>query len=159
MYSLLALETTLTLQPFDSRILIPAGPLAPNLTIAKLAPSAVRSSDWITYTLSVANQGGAAAAHLVVTDTLPAHTDYVGGGTRVGDVISWTATSLAPGAALTFTFTVTPVGGIKVIVPLKGIVNGDYVAGAEGGYRAAGAPVVTLVDPMQVYLPLIARAP
>jgi uncharacterized repeat protein (TIGR01451 family) len=146
-------EGTLTQQPFASRILIPAGPLAPNLTIAKLAPSAVRSSDWITYTLSVANQGGAAAAHLVVTDALPAHTDYVGGGTRVGDVISWTATSLEPGAAITFTFVVTPVGGIKVIV------NGDYVASAEGGYRAAGAPVATLVDPLQVYLPLITRAP
>jgi uncharacterized repeat protein (TIGR01451 family) len=144
---------TLTLQSFTSRILIPAGPPTPNLTIALLAPSGVSSSDWITYTLSAVNHGGISATQLLVTNTLPAHTEYVGGGTRVGNVISWTSPSLAPGAAITFTFTVTPVAGIRVII------NDDYGVSAEGGYGEAGAPVVTLVDPLRVYLPLIARAP
>ncbi len=132
---------TLTLQPFTSRILVPAGAPTPNLTIALLAPPDVSSSDWITYALSAVNRGGASATQLLVTDTLPAHTGYMGCGTRIGNVISWTAPSLAP------------VAGIKVIV------NGNYAASAEGGYRVTGAPAVTLVDPLRVHLPLIARVP
>jgi uncharacterized repeat protein (TIGR01451 family) len=142
---------TLTLQPFTSKILIPGGPPTPNLTIAKSAPGWVNSSEPITYSLAVVNHGGAGATNLVITDTLPANVSYLGGGTLAGSVVSWAAASLLPNDAITFTFTVTPTAGIKLIV------NDDYRVSADDGYGAIGARVVTLVDPQQVFLPLVMR--
>jgi len=46
---------------------------------------------------------------------------------------------------------VTPRVGIKLIV------NDDYRVSADGGYGAIGTRVVTLVDPQQVFLPLVMR--
>ncbi len=142
---------TLTLQPFTSKILIPSGTPTPNLTLAKSAPAWVNSGGLITYTLAVVNHGGAGATNLVVTDTLPANVSYLGGGTLAGSAVSWAAAGLLPGDAVTFTFTVTPTAGVKLIV------NDDYRVSADGGYGAVGTRVVTLVDPQQVYLPLVMR--
>ena len=142
---------SIVLQPFTSKILLPSGAPTPNLTIAKSAPAWVNSGGRIMYTLAVVNHGGAGATNLVVTDTLPANVSYLSGGTLAGSVVSWTAVSLSPGEAITFTFTVTPMVGIKLIV------NDDYRVSADGGYGAVGVRVVTLVDPQQVFLPLVMR--
>jgi uncharacterized repeat protein (TIGR01451 family) len=142
---------SITLQPFRSRILIAAGPPTPNLTLAKSAPGWVNSGDWITYTLVATNHGGVGATNVLVTDTLPMNADYVGGGTRVGNLVHWTAPSLASGSAITFTLTVTPAAGAKWIV------NDDCRVSVDGGYGALCTRAVTLVDPQRVYLPLTMR--
>ena len=141
----------LTLQPFTSKILIPGGPPVPNLTLAGSAPGWIHSGEQFTYTLAAANRGGIGATNLVVTSTIPTGANYVSGGTRMGNVISWTVPSLLPNNAVTFTFSVTPTDGVKVII------NGDYRTSADGGYGAVGTSVVTLVDPKQVYLPIVMR--
>ena len=110
---------SIVLQPFTWKR-PPERRSTPNLTVAKSAPAWVNSGGRITYTLAVVNNGGAGATNLVVTDTLPANVSYLSGGTLAGSVVSWTAVSLSPGEAITFTFTVTPMVGIKLIV------NDDY---------------------------------
>ena len=77
--------------------------------------------DTLTYTLTVLNDGPAAATDIEVGDTVPAHTSLVAGsltpdasstGTAPGSVITWlTGQDLAPGQSLVRTFQVTATEG------------------------------------------------
>lgn len=72
-----------TLQPFASQILLPSGPGAV-LDDHRCRAALVQASATITYTLEIANRGGAAATNLVVTSTVPAGTAYRSGGVLDG---------------------------------------------------------------------------
>ncbi len=84
----------------------------PNVKIVKSAPAQIGNGQNLTYTLSVSNLGGVTAHGVVVTDPIPAGTSYVSGsashgGSLVGNVVTFPATSLAPGQTKNYTFSVT----------------------------------------------------
>jgi uncharacterized repeat protein (TIGR01451 family) len=109
----------------------------PDLAIAKsVIPTQATPEQPITYTLAVFNTGGL-ATNLVITDALPAGANYVSGGTRVGNVVSWTAASLPFSASMQVTFVVTAADTIT---------NDDYWVSADGNVSAVGQePVVVMV--------------
>lgn len=122
---------------------------APNLTITKSGPVFALTSQPINYTLTVANSGTISATNLVISDTVPSGANYVSGGTKVGNVVRWTAASLAPNASLQFTFTVTATSTIS---------NANYSVAADNNPLVAGQPsVITIVSnaPKLAYLPIV----
>ena len=124
----------------------------PGLSIVKSGLAQVEAGAPITYRLRVLNSGSAAASSLVITDALPSQADLVRashGGVRVGDVISWSISSLAPAGSLTRTFTVTA---------SETVTNADYAVSCAEGVRAVGSvAVVTEIEQHTVYLPVVLR--
>jgi uncharacterized repeat protein (TIGR01451 family) len=125
----------------------------PALSVAKSGPGQAEPGASIVYTLAVINTGSVAASWLVITDALPAGAHFVSagdGGVRVGDVVSWSVSSLPATDSLTRSFAVTATGTIT---------NDDYrVSCAEGVSAAGSATVVTQVSgEREVYLPLVLR--
>jgi uncharacterized repeat protein (TIGR01451 family) len=123
-----------------------------DLAISKSGPSTANPGDLITYTLTITNSGTVAASNLVITDAIPAGATYISGGTRVGDVVSWTVASLSAGNEINNQFVVTAT---------QAIANSDYRVRADGGYSATGSvSVVTVISGVQdkVYLPLILKS-
>lgn len=119
------------------------------LAIEKTAPNTAESGQLITYTLTIHNLGGFALSGLVISDTLPAGASYVNGGTLDGSVVTWTVPSLASGGIITVQFAVTTT---------ETITNEFYTVTANGGYSATGdQPIITLIDPVFIYLPVIIR--
>ena len=143
-----AVVGTLTLQPFTSKILRPDLTPIPRLTISGSAATTARSGEQITTTFSVSNSGLVTATNVLITNTLPAGASYISGGTRLGNIVSWTVGSLAPAASVSVS---------HVVTASTTLINGDYRASATGGYSASGGPLVTLIDPRRVYLPLLRR--
>ncbi|MCA9934435.1 MAG: PQQ-dependent sugar dehydrogenase [Anaerolineales bacterium] len=123
----------------------------PNLTINKTAPATVDPGVPFTYTLTVQNQHSYAVTGLLITDTLPAGTTYIGGGTLDNGIVSWSAPALAPAGSLTVTFAVTTEDTA---------VNDDYGLHLPEGYTYLGnSPVITFIAPEYVYMPLILQLP
>ena len=127
------------------------------LAISKSGPERVESGEPITYTLTITNNGLYAANNLVITDTLPTGAIYLSGGTRVGDVISWSIPSLAPGTMTQTIFAIFTTTNTF-------LTNDTYDVRAEGSVTASGRvnvpgsqSVVTLVGGVDVYLPLILK--
>jgi uncharacterized repeat protein (TIGR01451 family) len=111
----------------------------PDLAISKRGPASGSATDPVTYTLIITNDGSAVASNLAITDAIPAKATYVGGGTPVGNVVSWTVASLAGGGGVTQT--------TFVVTALETITNSDYHVSASGGFSATGdVMVVTVID-------------
>jgi uncharacterized repeat protein (TIGR01451 family) len=91
----------------------PVNEPAPELGIAKEdGLDTVQPGDTVTYTLTVTNSSTTDATGVVVTDTIPAHTAFVGasdGGTESGGVVTWPTFDLAAGGTVTRTVTVAVV--------------------------------------------------
>lgn len=129
----------------------------PVLRISKSAsPDPVTRGGELTYEIQVVNLGQQ-ATELVITDTVPANTEYVpqsttGGGVPQGDEIYWQIAVLEPGESHTVGFRVTVSSGDEVI-------NDRYAVRCQEGIVSAGAPVVTEVraDSGTIYLPLALR--
>ena len=107
------------------------------LTITKQAPERVVAGQPITFDVVITNVSPITFTDLVVTDRIPDGAFYVSGGTRVGDVVSWTVPSLAPLATITESFVVTATADIT---------NSDYRVAHASGIEAVGAePVIVRV--------------
>jgi len=123
----------------------------PDLAISKSGPSTADPNVPFTYTLTVQNNHNYPVTGLLITDTLPAGTTYVGGGSFDGDQVSWSASVLGPSDSLTVTFSVMTEGTA---------VNSNYGLRLPEGYTYQGAnSVTTFITPNYLYMPLIFSAP
>jgi uncharacterized repeat protein (TIGR01451 family) len=124
------------------------------LMVGKSAAEAVRPGDLLTYTLTVTNlHPSASTYHLVLSDTLPAGTQFVTatvGYTLSGDQVIWNLAHLAAGSTWQVQITV------QVNADASGYIrNVDYaVRSDQVTPPVAGAPVATLIQ-REVWLPLI----
>jgi uncharacterized repeat protein (TIGR01451 family) len=124
----------------------------PVLQITKSAsPDPVEKNGDLLYTIRVVNLGQQATS-LVITDTVPASTDYIAGGELEGDQVRWETPVLKSGDSRTFVFQVTVGSGFQV-------VNEQYAVRCAEGVVAVGAPVITRISGggRLVYLPLVLR--
>jgi uncharacterized repeat protein (TIGR01451 family) len=128
----------------------------PVLFITKSAsPSPVRVDDELAYTIHVVN-AGQQATNLVITDVIPAGTQYVAGsatsnGQVVGNVVQWSFPVLQAQDDLEISFRV------KVGSGQSQVVNAQYAVASAEGITAVGAPLITPVTGYRLYLPLIRR--
>lgn len=125
----------------------------PVLQITKTAsPGGVRPGENLRYTLVIANTGQQATS-LVVTDTLPVGTSYVGGSAGIAYAdgqVRWDIPVLKPGESLTVYF------DVKVeAFDLYWIINRYYRVSCAEGAADAGPPVYTKVIFYLIYLTLI----
>jgi uncharacterized repeat protein (TIGR01451 family) len=122
----------------------------PLLSISKSGPTVAGAGELVTYVLTIANSGDTSATNLVISDTIPAGANYVSGGTKVGNVVRWTAASLAADTSIQRTFTVTATSTIN---------NNNYQVVADNNVSAVGQPaVVTTIGngPIpKLYLPVV----
>lgn len=127
---------------------------APALSLRKSGPTAAAPGNLITYTLTVTNSGNLTATNLIITDTIPPNATYINGGTKVGNVVSWTIPSLAASGGVTQT--------TFVVTATQTITNSDYGVRADGGYPAQGSvAVVTAINAQapesKVFVPVILK--
>jgi uncharacterized repeat protein (TIGR01451 family) len=147
---------------------------APKLNVSITPhPNPIQSqTKLITYTIVLQNSGNLTATQVMITNTIPAATNYVNGSASHGGgiafpgqavisgtlvlgtrVLTWPKTSLSPGATLARSFQVA------VTTPITSgdeLVNTLSVASAEG-IRIEGLPIMAIVEPKLVYLPVILR--
>lgn len=131
----------------------------PVLQISKTAsPDPVMQGNELTYEIQVVNLGQQ-ATDLLITDTVPANTEYVaysttGGGILQGDEIHWQTPVLEPGESHTVGFRVTVSSGEEVI-------NDQYRVRCAEGIVGIGAPVVVEVQQGGgsggIYLPVVLK--
>jgi len=112
----------------------PTAVTVPVLQIVKTAPEWALSGGEITYTLKINNFSAVTVTNVLITDTIPAGAGYVRGGSKNGEVIEWTAPSLAPSGSLEVQFVVTAT---------QTVTNSKYAVTDSNGHSAVGAAVVT----------------
>lgn len=127
----------------------------PVLSIRKSAtPDPVENGSDLLYTIKVTNLGQP-ATNLIVTDTIPANTQYIegaasNGGQFDGYMVEWHFLELAPGETRSLLFPVTVMGGNKIVNDQYGVISAE-------GVSASGSPVITMVKTWQIYLPVLTR--
>lgn len=132
--------------------LVDEATLAPELIIAKDAPTVADAAQPFTYTLTIHNQGDISATQLLISDTLPTAVTYLDssdGGTWNGRTVSWTMPSLYAKTAVSVTITVSATSPTTI--------NDAYTARAANHPPVTGPPAVTFINPEQLYLPLVNR--
>jgi uncharacterized repeat protein (TIGR01451 family) len=116
--------------------------LAPSLSLTKSAsPTPALAGKVLTYTIVVANSGGAEATGVTITDTVPDNTTYIpgsasDGGILEGSEVKWMGLTIAQGTSVTRTFQVT----IGIIADGSTLTNTAYVSCAE---KASSSHTIT----------------
>lgn len=106
----------------------------------------VKPGELLTYTFAVTNYGTAAASAAILTDRLPAHTEFVSApqATLHGNVARWGPEDLEPGENVHYSLTV------RISRPLPAgttaIANDDYGVQTAGSSLRRGPPVSVRVD-------------
>jgi uncharacterized repeat protein (TIGR01451 family) len=124
---------------------------APVLSVAKDdGRGRVAPGDVLTYTLTVRNTGTQDAAAVMVTDTLPAHTEFVGASAGytfepIAGTVSWPAFALGAGDLVTRTVTVElddalPSGVDAITNTAVAVGDGGVSASAEDVDEVAAGP-------------------
>jgi uncharacterized repeat protein (TIGR01451 family) len=110
----------------------------------------------LVYALDVTNTSYCTLTHVALTDTVPMSTTFAwasGDYVYAGGVVTWTATSLAGGEALTAALAIT----VAHLSPGTIVVNDAYgVRADELPTPVVGAPLETVV-PWRLALPLVFR--
>lgn len=127
-----------------------AVPVLADVATTVSGPATALQGANVSYTVSVTNQGPAAATNVVITDTFSSRGTFVsatGGGTNSGGVITWpTLSSLAAGTATNFTVVLTAnAAGTLTNLVANSAATSDPVAGDNNG-TASGAKVITTIS-------------
>jgi len=115
-----------------------------HLVVSLAGPTIATSSSPITYTLNITNISYITLTNLIITNAIPLGATYLNGGTKVGDVISWTVPSLGAKASTQVSF---------AVIASTPITNSNYGVLADKGISASAIgkrAVMTLVDPFTV---------
>jgi uncharacterized repeat protein (TIGR01451 family) len=127
-----------------------AGP--PSLQITKEANppsgSSVTPGTTITYTIRYTNTGQSPAMGVVITDPLDSRLEYLGGGTLVGNTVSWTVGYLGTGASGYVTFSA------RVKSDASGTITNYAYIGAECLPAVQSNSVTHTVSALSPYLTL-----
>lgn len=131
--------------------------VVPNLILSKtVVPNLVVAGSRLTYTISVANQGGADATGVVISDTLSSNVNFAaasGGGVYNAGVVTWNVGIMPIGQIVTHTLWVT-VGNVASGTLVS---NTAWVISVEGA-SASDTTSTTVFDFNQwVYLPLVLK--
>jgi uncharacterized repeat protein (TIGR01451 family) len=122
---------------------------APALVMSKVDDGKpVGPSSNIVYTLTLKNEGNAAANDVTMTDPVPVNTTFVSadsGGTNVGGKATWSIPTIAPGAAVSVQLTVSIANALNKKV--TSIVNDGFQAQTADGFFTTGSPVITPLAP------------
>jgi uncharacterized repeat protein (TIGR01451 family) len=116
--------------------------LAPSLSLTKSAsPTLALAGKVLTYTIVVANSGGADATSVTITDTVPDNTTYIpgsasDGGALEGSDVKWAGLTIAQGTSMTRTSQVT----VGIIPDGSTITNTAFVSSAE---KASSSHTIT----------------
>ncbi len=156
---------SLTLAPFASRVLVLSGEM-PDLvlTMALDGSSAVIPNTPVTYTLTVANQGTAPAAAIVLTNTLPAFiadpvwtaSGALAGVTTRPDVpLVWDVRALGPGSTGTITVTARYTSTVQTGQAFA-LTARIYTPAPEADLTNNTA-LLALGEWQKVYLPMVTR--
>ncbi len=127
----------------------------PVLAITKSAsPDPVRLGSELAYTIRVVNLGQQATG-LVISDVIPANTQYVTGsatanGQLVGGQIRWETLVLKSSESRIFAFRVKVNSGREVVNELYGVTSAEGVTGA-------GTRLVTRVTGGEIFLPIVLK--
>ena len=120
---------------------------SPKLTIAKTANVAVKAGEDLTYTISYSNTGKKTATNVVITDTVPANSNFksaTDGGVPSGGLVTWYLGNLNAGAKGTVSFTVTVPNGTANGTEIK---NDKYqIVCNEITTPVPGAAMISLVQ-------------
>ena len=120
---------------------------SPKLTIAKTANVAVKAGEDLTYTISYSNTGKKTATDVVITDTVPANSNFksaTDGGVPSGGLVTWYLGNLNAGAKGTVSFTVTVPNGTANGTEIK---NDKYqIVCNEITTPVPGAAMISLVQ-------------
>ncbi len=108
--------------------------IVPHLTISKAAPPGVAPGDFITYTLTLTNNGLAPATNIVISDTIPTGVFYISGGVRSNNIVNWAVPFLEVNDTVQVSFVVTAT---------ETVTNSVYSVSCAEGVSAAGPAVVT----------------
>jgi uncharacterized repeat protein (TIGR01451 family) len=120
----------------------------PILSISKTGPATAQAGELITYTLTINNSGTGDAHNLVITDTVPTGATYISGGSHAAGVVTWTSPHLAAQSSLQVQFVVTAT---------QTIVNDSYGVTSDQTSAVGTTPVITIIDGIDAYLPVIFR--
>ncbi len=121
----------------------------PSLELTKTAPASVQVGGLLTYTLTVANPNPLAATHnLVLTDSLPASTEFITATQPAainGDLITWQLETLQPGESWSVNLVVR-----APLVFAGEVVNKDYAVDSDEVGPIAGPPIATQVHSLAI---------
>ncbi len=159
---------SILLQPYASQILIYDGEAAPDLGPSTKTASVTGPSrgDTVTYTIVVRNLSGPMTHTVALTDVVPPGLSYVSGtlgassGTwddALAPTLTWTGV-LTPAPVITVTY-VTSVpyvisGTVAITLP-QAIANTAIIA--VPGYEPVVRTATIIVDPYEIYLPLVQK--
>jgi uncharacterized repeat protein (TIGR01451 family) len=129
----------------------------PDLAVTKTGPEMRYIGRPAVYEITVTNKGDAPARETVLTDTVPAGTEFTQaseGGKFAAGVVTWTLGTLEPAASKKVTVTLKPIaaGTVKNVAAAKAICA---EASAEASMPVKGVPailleVVDVEDPIEV---------
>jgi uncharacterized repeat protein (TIGR01451 family) len=125
---------------------------AADLAVTKSGPATVNAGQVMQYVITVQNLGPSVADGVVRTDTLPGGVGFVSatgtpGPNLSGNVVSWSPISLAAGASVTDTVTIT--------APAAGVLNNIAAVVSSVADPVAGnnkATVATTINPADLAL-------
>jgi uncharacterized repeat protein (TIGR01451 family) len=120
----------------------------PDLSITAEAPPIALPGEPITYTLTVKNSGANAASTVLIAADIPAGANYVSGGTRVGNSVRWTLSSLAgSGATEQRSLVVTAPAGIR-LEAFSATANGGHSSTGSGAVETTIVSALTRLSPL-----------